>query len=62
MIIHIQGLTKDDLLFKEMKHRRRTLKNRNYAAISRKKEEAEEAKLEKEKDRLEVSIVSYINH
>ena len=59
MIIHIQGLTKDDLLFKEMKH---TLKNQNYAAISRKKEEAEEAKLEKEKDRLEVSIVSYINH
>ena len=62
MIIHIQGLTTDDLLFKEMKHRRRTLKNQNYAAISRKKEEAEEAKLEKEKDRLEVSIVSYINH
>ena len=45
-----------------MKHRRRTLKNQNYAAISRKKEEAEEAKHEKEKDRLQVSIVSYINH
>merc|ERR1712218_459948 len=53
-ILKKSGLTQDEK--NGIKHRRRTLKNRNYAASSREGREKEEAKLEEEKDRLEEDI------